>query len=212
VVHQPGVWVWVIPFSNGVTSVGFVGHPDFFTASAADPESQLRTIIATEPYFSERFSHARFLFTPRILESWSVTTDKFYGEGFVLTGNVTEFLDPIFSSGVTLATVSSQRAAHLVIRKLNGETIDWETEYMQPVMQGVNTFRNYVEAWYDGTLDTIFFADNPVQAIKNQICSVLAGYVWDQDNPFVKDAESAVGKLAKTIETRDRYNAARKDN
>src|SRR5215211_7106855 len=30
VVHQPGVWIWVIPFSNGVTSLGFVGDPEFF--------------------------------------------------------------------------------------------------------------------------------------------------------------------------------------
>ena len=87
------------------------------------------------------------MFETKVLESWSTTTNKFYGDGFVLTGNVTEFLDPIFSSGVTLATVSSQTAAHLVIRKLQGETIDWEKEYMEPVMQGVNTFRAYVEAW-----------------------------------------------------------------
>ena len=77
-----------------------------------------------------------------------------------LTGNVTEFLDPVFSSGVTLATVSSQMAANLVIRKLNGENVDWDKEYTEPMMQGVNTFRSYVMAWYEGTLDTIFFADN----------------------------------------------------
>ena len=89
-------------------------------------------------------------------------TEKFYGDGFVLTGNVTEFLDPVFSSGVTLATVSSQIAANLVIRKLNGENVDWDKEYTEPMMQGVNTFRSYVMAWYEGTLDTIFFADNQV--------------------------------------------------
>ena len=126
-----------------------------------------------------------------MLESWSTTTDKFYGDGFVLTGNVTEFLDPIFSSGVTLATVSSQTAAHLVIKKLKGEAVDWEKEYMEPVMQGVNTFRTYVEAWYDGTLDTIFFADNPVQEIKNKICSVLAGYVWDTRQRFCKKCKTS---------------------
>jgi len=149
------------------------------------------------------------MFETKVLESWSTTTNKFYGDGFVLTGNVTEFLDPIFSSGVTLATVSSQTAAHLVIRKLNGETIDWEKEYMEPVMQGVDTFRAYVETWYDGTLDTIFFADNPVQEIKNKICSVLAGYVWDMNNEFVKTARPSLTKLAKTIEARDKYNAAK---
>ena len=209
VVHEPGVWIWIIPFSNGITSLGFVGHPEFFKKYGGDNETQLRALIATQPYFSERFKDVEFVFEPRVLESWSTTTDKFYGDGFVLTGNVTEFLDPIFSSGVTLATVSSQTAAHLVIKKLKGEAVDWEKEYMEPVMQGVNTFRAYVEAWYDGTLDTIFFADDPVQEIKNKICSVLAGYVWDMNNDFVKDAKTSVTKLARTIEARDKYNAAK---
>lgn len=209
VVHEPGVWIWIIPFSNGITSLGFVGHPEFFKKYGGDNETQLRALIATQPYFSDRFKDVEFVFEPRVLESWSTTTDKFYGDGFVLTGNVTEFLDPIFSSGVTLATVSSQTAAHLVIKKLKGEAVDWEKEYMEPVMQGVNTFRTYVEAWYDGTLDTIFFADNPVQEIKNKICSVLAGYVWDMNNDFVKDAKTSVTKLARTIEARDKYNAAK---
>jgi flavin-dependent dehydrogenase len=207
VVHEPGVWIWIIPFSSGITSVGFVGHPEFFKKYAGDNETQLRALIASQPYFAERFKDVEFVLEPRVLESWSTTTNKFYGDGFVLTGNVTEFLDPIFSSGVTLATVSSQTAAHLVIKKLKGETVDWEKEYMEPVNQGVSTFRTYVEAWYDGTLDTIFFADNPVQEIKNKICSVLAGYVWDMNNEFVKNAKPAVTKLAKTIEARDKYNA-----
>jgi flavin-dependent dehydrogenase len=209
VVHAPGVWIWIIPFSNGITSLGFVGHPEFFKQHGGDNETQLRALIASQPYLSERFKDVEFVFEPKVLESWSTTTNKFYGDGFVLTGNVTEFLDPIFSSGVTLATVSSQTAAHLVIRKLNGETIDWEKEYMEPVMQGVDTFRAYVETWYDGTLDTIFFADNPVQEIKNKICSVLAGYVWDMNNEFVKTARPSLTKLAKTIEARDKYNAAK---
>ncbi len=145
-------------------------------------------------------------FPPRVLESWSSTTDKFFGEGFVLTGNVTEFLDPIFSSGVTLATVSSQLAAHLVIRKLKGDTIDWNKEYTEQMMQGINTFRSYVMAWYDGTLDTIFFSEKQDNAIKNKICSVLAGYVWDTTNLYVKDHSTALQKLARLIELEKKYS------
>jgi len=206
IVHQKGVWVWVIPFSNGNTSVGFVGDPGFFK-SEGTPEEQLRALIATEPYLSERMKDVEFIFEPRVLESYSVSTTKFYGEGFVLTGNVTEFLDPVFSSGVTLATVSSQTAAKLVIKKLNGEDVDWDSEYTQPMMQGVNTFRSYVMAWYEGTLDTIFFADNQVPEIKSMICSVLAGYVWDTNNPYVKDHQTALHKLAKLITLRDSQKA-----
>ena len=203
IVHQKGIWVWVIPFSNGNTSVGFVGDPEFFKQQQGNNEEQLRALIATEPYLSDRLKDVEMIFEPRVLESWSASSSTFHDDGFVLTGNVTEFLDPVFSSGVTLATVSSQLAAHLVIRKLNGENIDWQKEYTEPMMQGVDTFRSYVMAWYEGTLDTIFFADNQVPKIKSMICSVLAGYVWDTDNPYVKDHKTALQKLARTIQLRD---------
>ena len=205
IVHAFGVWIWVIPFSNGNTSVGFVGDPEFFAKYTGTNEGQLRALIASQPYLAERFKDAALIFDPKVLESWSTTTEKFYGDGFVLTGNVTEFLDPVFSSGVTLATVSSQKAAALVIKKLKGEAVDWDEEYTKPMMQGVNTFRSYVMRWYDGTLDTIFFADNQDPVIKSMICSVLAGYVWDLENPYVKNHDTALRKLASTITLRDMF-------
>jgi flavin-dependent dehydrogenase len=203
VVHAAGIWIWIIPFSNGITSLGFVGDPEFFKKYEGSLEDQLRALIESEPYIQERFKNVEFVFEPRVLESWSSTTNTFFGEGFVLTGNVTEFLDPVFSSGVTLATVSSQLAAKLVIRKLQGENVDWDNEYTKPMMQGVNTFRSYVTTWYEGTLDTIFFADDQDPLIKSQICSVLAGYVWDTTNPYVRYHQNALHKLASMIEFRD---------
>jgi flavin-dependent dehydrogenase len=203
VVHKPAVWIWIIPFSTGVTSLGFVGDPSFFAAYPGNAEEQLRSMISDEPYLKERFKNIEFLFEPRVLESWSSTTDRFFGEGFVLTGNVTEFLDPVFSSGVTLATVSSQIAGKLVVEKLNGREIDWENEYMKIMMQGVDTFRSYVMAWYEGTLDTIFFADDQDPQINRQICSVLAGYVWDLSNPYVKNHKTGLHRLASMITYRD---------
>ena len=207
IVHQKGIWIWVIPFSNGNTSVGFVGEPQFFESTdGLSPEQQLRTLLATQPYLAERMEEVEFVFEPKSIQSWSSTTNKFYGDGFVLTGNVTEFLDPVFSSGVTLATVSSQTAAQLVIKKLKGQDVDWEKDYTEVMMQGVNTFRSYVMAWYEGTLDTIFFADDQVADIKSMICSVLAGYVWDTNNPYVKDHDKALIRLSKMIRARDALN------
>ena len=39
--------------------------------------------------------------------------------------------------------------------------------------------------------------------IKNQICSVLAGYVWDQSNPFVKKHDTILPTLAKVIKMKE---------
>ncbi|GAB3662436.1 NAD(P)/FAD-dependent oxidoreductase [Hymenobacter agri] len=199
IAHRPDVWVWVIPFSTGKTSVGFVANPSFFEEFEGTPEQKLRAIIQSNDYTNKRFGDSAFVFEPRTLEGWSVTTNQFFGEGFVLTGNVTEFLDPIFSSGVTLATVSGHRAATLACRQLAGEAVDWQREYLEPTMQGVNTFRSYVMGWYDGSLQDIIFAPNPDPEIKRQICSVLAGYVWDLDNPFVRQHSRVLKPLANII-------------
>lgn len=203
-VHNHKTWIWVIPFSNGNTSVGYVGDPEFFENFKGTPEEQFRALIMAQPELATRFGESEMLWEPRTLQSWSATTDTFYGKGFVLTGNVTEFLDPVFSSGVTLASVSSQLAAKMVIRHLNGEqNIDWENDYMKKMMQGVDVFRTYVNGWYDGSLFNIFFAENRNPEIMSQICSVLAGYVWDESNPFVKNHE-------KNVRTLSRYLASQK--
>jgi flavin-dependent dehydrogenase len=200
IVHEPETWIWVIPFSNGLTSVGFVGSPSFFERNKdKSPEEHLRFLINSEPNIAARFGDKEFMFEPRSIEGYSVTTDKFYGDGYVLTGNVTEFLDPVFSSGVTLAVASSQLAAKLVVKQVKGTKVDWEEEYMKPTTTGVDTFRTYVMGWYDQTLHEIFFAKDVNPDFKKQICSVLAGYVWDMENPFVKKHERAVKALADVI-------------
>lgn len=200
VTYAPGTWVWVIPFSNGNTSVGFVGSFEFFGKLEGDLDQKFKDLIEGNDYLKRRFSGVEWIFQPRKLEAWSATTDKFYGKGFVLTGNVTEFLDPIFSSGVMFATVSSQLASHAVVKKLRGENVDWDMAYTKVIQQGVDTFRSYVMAWYNGTLDTIFFAEDRDPLVLRQICSVLAGYVWDLDNPFVKNHTTELRRLARMIE------------
>ncbi|HYD21471.1 MAG TPA: NAD(P)/FAD-dependent oxidoreductase [Flavipsychrobacter sp.] len=208
IVHNPTTWIWVIPFSNGNTSVGYVGNPEFFDQSTGTPEEQFRKLIDAEPMLKERFGESELIWgEPRTLQSWSATTDKFYGKGFVLTGNVTEFLDPIFSSGVTLASVSAQTAAKLIIRELKGEEVNWEEEYMHHMQQGVNVFRTYVNSWYDGSLFKIFFSEQRTPEIMGQICSVLAGYVWDMSNPFVKNHEKNVRTLSRYLDIMQKNEA-----
>lgn len=200
-VHNPTTWIWVIPFSNGTTSVGYVGHPEFFDQYAGTPKEQFRALLMAEPDLAKRFGESEMAWEePRTLQSWSATTDTFYGKGYVLTGNVTEFLDPIFSSGVTLASVSAQKASHAVIRHLRGESVDWSEDFMVPMQKGVDVFRTFVNAWYDGTLFKIFFAQNRNPEIMAQICSVLAGYVWDETNPIVVQHEKRIRTLARYLE------------
>lgn len=197
------IWIWLIPFSNGNTSVGVVGDLSFIDETKTNEEN-FYALLDSNDFMRNRFKDAVFVFEPKRINAYSAAVSKFYGDRFVLTGNSTEFLDPIFSSGVTFALESGSRAAHLIAKELNNEPTDWETDYVAYIQKGVDVFRSYVNGWYDGTLSTIFFADGINQGVKNRICSVLAGYVWDDSNNFVKKHDSAINVLAKVIRIQEK--------
>lgn len=199
VVHQKRTWIWIIPFSNGITSVGFVADPEFFKDFPENATERMKAIIASDSNTQDRFGDAEMIFEPRTIEGYAISTKQLYGDGFVLCGNATEFLDPVFSSGVTFAMESGNKAGKLVGSFLRGEQVDWQVDYTEHMMQGINAFRSYVSAWYEGDLHDIFFSENPDPEIKKQICSVLAGYVWDLSNPFVKKHDRVLKSLAKVI-------------
>jgi hypothetical protein len=85
---------------------------------------------------------------------------------------------------VTIALQSAKLAAAVLDRQLRGESVDWAREFDAPLLFGIETFRTFVHAWYDGSLqDVIFFPDKDPH-IHRLICSVLAGYAWDAANPY----------------------------
>ena len=71
-----------------------------------------------------------------------------------------------------------------------------EAAIERPLRQGIDTFRAFVDAWYDGRLPSIIFHDAPPATIKRMISSVLAGYAWDTSNPFVSAARRRLSTLA----------------
>ncbi len=198
-IPETEVYVWIIPFSNGNTSVGFVGASEKFEIFPGTNDDKLRSMIKSVPGIAGRFGEAEMVFPAKRIHGFSVGIKQLYGEGYVLTGNATEFLDPIFSSGVTFATESGLLAGKLVSRELQNNAVDWQTEYVDYVMHGVEVFKNYVEAWYDGSLQDIFFSKRNNPEIRRQICSILAGYVWDYDNPCVKNSKRMIRNLAKIV-------------
>jgi flavin-dependent dehydrogenase len=203
-IHPGGAWIWIIPFSNGKTSVGVVATPEFFARYPGAPDAQLREILLSDPNAAARLAKMEFAMPAQRISGYACAIKQLYGEHYALAGNATEFLDPVFSSGVTLALASANRAAKTITRQLRGEPVDWQADYADHVMQGINTFRAYVSGWYDGKLPQIFFAANRNPDIMRQICSVLAGYVWDKSNPYVSQADRALGLLAKILSSQSK--------
>lgn len=190
-----GAWFWYIPFSNGNTSLGFVGENDWFNTFSGSRSEMFKQMLGQCDFYKDRFSKQEYLFKPVKLSGISKNVQLLHGDGFALAGNSAEFLDPVFSSGVAFATESGLLSAKLVARQLSGEIINWDKEYTEHIQKAINVFATYVKEWYTGRLQDIFFTDNASENIKMQICSVLAGYVWDNKNPFVRNHEKAIKNL-----------------
>ena len=190
------LWFWTIPFSNGRCSLGVVADASRYQGRDTDLEACLRRFVAETPSLARVLANARWDTPVRALGGYAANVKRLHGPGFALLGNAAEFLDPVFSSGVTIAMRSASMAAGLLHRQLGGETVDWEREFALPLKRGVDCFRAYVEGWYDGSFQDVIYYQKAQPEIRRMISSILAGYAWDQHNPYVAEPKRRLQVLA----------------
>jgi len=194
--QQRDIWYWLIPFSGGRASLGVVGERGRISAMGSEPEQILRNAVAAAPELAKTLRNARFDTPVQRISGYASDVSTLAGPGFALLGNAGEFLDPVFSSGVTIAMKSAQLASDCLHRQLGGETVDWQADFAAPLKHGVDVFKTYVTAWYDGRFQDVIFHRTEQTEIKRMICSILAGYAWDRKNPYVSAAERRLNTLA----------------
>ena len=190
------IWFWTIPFSNGRCSLGVVADATRYQGRPQDLDACLRQFVDETPSLARVLENAVWDTPARSLGGYSANVKTLHGRGFALLGNAAEFLDPVFSSGVTIAMRSASMAAGLLHRQLQGEPVDWQTQFAVPLKRGVDAFRAYVEGWYDGRFQDVIFHRNGSSEIRRMICSILAGYAWDESNPYVAEPQRRLRVLA----------------
>jgi flavin-dependent dehydrogenase len=204
VVHprEREVWYWLIPLSKGRVSVGVAARPEFLADYPAEPRARLQRMVSEEPFMTRVLAGGEWDTQVREMTGYSANVRSMTGEGFALLGNAAEFLDPVFSSGITIGMRSASSAAKVLDRQLRGEAVDWHGEFEVPLRKGIDTFRAYVYAWYDGRFQDIMFSKTQPPQIRRMICSILAGYAWDETNPFVAEAERRLDMVAQLCATK----------
>jgi halogenation protein CepH len=112
-------WFWFIPLSDTLTSVGAVIAREHADTLQQNHESAMRGFIDGCPLIKQLLSQAtrvsegqygRF----RVRTDYSYTTTQFWRPGLVLAGDAACFIDPVFSSGVHLATYAGLLAARSI--------------------------------------------------------------------------------------------------
>ena len=187
------IWYWLIPFADGTSSIGVVGKAEQF-ANVELPatnrnEEILKHFVQAAPNLRNILKNAQWNNDVNRLSGYSADVKHLASRNYALLGNAGEFLDPVFSSGVTIALCSAALIAPQVLRFLDGEEVDFEESFAKPLKKGVECFKTFVNSWYEsGFQDVIFYQDQQPQ-IREMISSILAGYAWDETNPYVAQSE-----------------------
>jgi len=190
------IWFWLIPFSDGTCSFGVVGDVEYFEANKhLSNEALLDVFISEEPYLAELLKNHKKVNKVNALQGYSSDVTSLYGDKFALLGNAGEFLDPVFSSGVTIAMKSASLATQVLNRQLKGESVSWKVEYSEKLRCGIEVFKHFVMSWYDTNLQNVIFFQEEDNEVKSMICSILAGYAWDETNPYVAKTERRLAAL-----------------
>lgn len=153
-------WFWYIPLSAQLTSVGAVVRRDMAPKIQGDPETALRRLIDECPMITDFLSTARRVTDGpygaiRVRKDYSYSRAHFWTPGLVLVGDAACFIDPVFSSGVHLATYSALLAARSINSTL-AETMSEQRsfgEFEARYRREFDLFHDFLTAFYDIHID-----------------------------------------------------------
>jgi len=177
---RPEGWGWIIPLPERRLSVGIVSRGK---ATAAELDAGL----LAGPMVQRLTQGARRLGT-HVVGNFSYKNTAPSGPRCTTTGDAAGFLDPVFSSGVTLALRGSEAIADLVGQALHDGTEaapDLLHEHDAGMERAYRTFAALIDRFYNTNFaETIFLGDTKDQPMRRGVMSVLAGDVWRTGNPF----------------------------
>ncbi|MFB8280453.1 tryptophan 7-halogenase [Nocardia colli] len=149
-------WFWYIPLTDHLTSVGAVVRREMANQVQGDPDAALKALIAQCPMIADLLSDARRVTEGqygriRTRKDYSYYNTHFWRPGMALIGDAACFIDPVFSTGVHLATYSAMLAARSINAVLAGEVAEEEAfnEFERRYRREYGTFYEYLMSFYD---------------------------------------------------------------
>lgn len=170
-------WFWVIGLSETKTSVGFVTRPSFARTLDIPPTRLLQWAIARCPVVRHRMRNATGSPDNIVLADFSYRCRPYAGPGYMMLGDAACFLDPIFSTGVTLAMLGSANAADLATQMLRGQLapLAARQRHIRYLEGGTRPFWRLIRSYYKHSFRELFVHGTGPLQMPGAIISLLAG-------------------------------------
>ncbi len=189
-------WVWQIPITDTITSVGVVTQKKHFAKSSQERQEFFWQCLETRPELAEALRKAKQIRPLSNEGDYSYSMKQICGDNFLLVGDAARFVDPIFSTGVSIALNSARIASTDIIRA--AETGDFHKQSFQnfetTLRRGTKNWYEFISVYY--RLNVLFTAFIMDERYRLDVVKLLQGDVYDEDEPKVlkmmKDIVSSV--------------------
>jgi FADH2 O2-dependent halogenase len=177
--------MWQIPITDTITSVGAVTQKKNFAKSKESREEWFWDCVKTRPELYDALKKSKQLRPFKEEGDYSYAMKEITGDRFVLIGDAARFVDPIFSTGVSIALNSARFASRDIINA--SKTGDYRKQSFQTFE---STIRRGVKNWYDFItmyyrLNVMFTAFIIDPRFRLDVLKLLQGDVYDEDQPAV---------------------------
>jgi len=178
-------WVWQIPISDTVTSIGVVTQRANFAKDRQEREQFFWDCLCTRPELYEGLKAAQQIRPLKDEGDYSYAMREICGDGFVLVGDAARFVDPIFSSGVSIALNSARlSSADILAAAESGDFTGTRFKNFETLMRrGTRNWYNFINLYY--RLNVLFTAFIQDRRHRVDVIKLLQGDMYDEDEPAV---------------------------
>ncbi|MEO8383535.1 MAG: NAD(P)/FAD-dependent oxidoreductase [Acidobacteriota bacterium] len=174
-------WFWLIPVSDDLMSVGVVLPTKLYQEMPeGSSEERLQRAIADTPVVAALMKSAERQWPVRVEKDFSYSASAYAGDRWILAGDAGSFLDPVFSTGVSIAMESGIEAADELdrARRTNDYSVRSFHAFSRRQRKRFRTFRRFVIGFYTPEFRDLFFSPQPPQILFRAVVTILAGK-WD---------------------------------
>jgi 1H-pyrrole-2-carbonyl-[peptidyl-carrier protein] chlorinase len=174
-------WIWQIPISETITSVGVVTQKKHFAKSKAAREAFFWECVSSRPELYAGLKAAKQLNPLKEEGDYSYAMEQICGDNFVLVGDAGRFVDPIFSTGVSIALNSARLAsADIIAAAAHGSfTKDRFATFEATLRRGTRNWHEFISVYY--RLNVLFTAFVQDPRYRLGVLKLLQGDVYDED-------------------------------
>lgn len=170
-------WGWQIPLRDGVASIGVVTDKADFQKSGRTHEEFFDSLVQRNRSFAHAMRNAERIRPWWIEADYSYKIDTLAGSGWLLIGDALRFVDPIFSTGVDVATYSALYAFEAIQASLaDGDEERAFKEYEKRVGDGIDAWYDLIALFYK--LQNLFTIFAVKKRFRERVVRILQGNLY----------------------------------